>query len=74
MYNIITMDHSSLKHDNSILFKSSFLTTVKYNNFLLPPFLSISVFLKRASIIQKKEEREGIKKKGVAWKRRKHVT
>jgi len=41
MYNIIVMDHPSLKPDDSILFKSSFLRTVKYNNFVLPTFLSI---------------------------------
>jgi hypothetical protein len=49
------MDHPSLKPDNSILFKSSILKTVKYNNFVLPDFLSIIVFLKRASMIYKKD-------------------
>jgi hypothetical protein len=41
MYNIIAMDHPSLKPDNSIRFTSSFLRTVKYNNFVLPTFISI---------------------------------
>jgi len=31
MYNIIAMDHPSLKPNNSILFKSSFLRTVLYD-------------------------------------------
>jgi hypothetical protein len=44
------MDHPSLKRDNSILFKSSLLRTVRYNNFVLPTFLSVIVFLKRASM------------------------
>jgi hypothetical protein len=52
------MDHPSLKPDNSILFKSSFLRTVKYNNFVLLTFLSIIVFLKRASMIQKEDREE----------------
>jgi len=43
MYNIIAMDYPSLKPHNSILFKSSFLRTVKYNNFVLPKFLWINV-------------------------------
>jgi len=55
MYNVIAMDHPSLKIDNSILFKSSFLGTVKYNNFVLPTFLSIILLLKRASMIWKKD-------------------
>jgi hypothetical protein len=69
MSNVIAMDHPSLKPDNSILFKSSFLRTVKYKNFVLPKFLCIIVFLKRAIMIQKRdrEEREKRKeKKGVA--------
>jgi hypothetical protein len=55
MCNITAMDHPSLKPDNSILFKSSILKTQKYNNFVLPAFLSIIVFLKRASMIYKKD-------------------
>jgi len=63
MYNIIAMDHPSLKPDNSILFKSSFLKAVKCNNFVLPTFLSVTVFLKRAIMIQKKDRKKIIKKK-----------
>jgi hypothetical protein len=37
------MDHPSVKSDNSILFKSSFLRRLKYNNFVLPTLLSIIV-------------------------------
>ena len=34
MYNIVAMDHPNFKPNNSVLFKSSFFWTVKYNNFV----------------------------------------
>jgi len=46
MYNIIAMDHPSLKPDNSIIFNTSFLRTVKYNNFVLPNFLTIITYIR----------------------------
>jgi hypothetical protein len=53
MYNIIAMDHPNLKPDNSVLFKSSFLRTVKYKRFALK---QKSVALKRACFGEEDEK------------------
>jgi hypothetical protein len=57
------MNHPSLKPDDSILFKSSSFRTVKYNNFVLLNVLCITVFLKTAIVIQKKDR----EKKTCIW-------
>jgi hypothetical protein len=66
------MGHPNIKPDNSTLFKSSFLRTVKYDNFVFPTLLSILVFLKMANLIWKKD-RNKERKKGVAPKRETHI-
>jgi len=67
MYSITAMDNPSLKHDNSILFKSCFIMTVKYNNFVLPTLPPYNCVPEKGQSIWKKdrETRGGKKRKAL---------
>ena len=72
MYNI-ALDHPNLKTDNSILYKSSFLRPVKYNN-LVPSDISLYNCVPETGQFdpekgQRKKKKEK-KEKGIAQKRK----
>jgi hypothetical protein len=65
----ITMDHPSLKPDSSILFKSSFIRTVKYNNFVLYDLSVYNCGPEKSRCYPEKKKCFALKRKTVALKR-----